>query len=185
MLRFYVKNREQVEIIVGIRRTFSLILGIVFCILGTGSIATADESIKSFERPHGWTAIGVQTDPFNQNVVDIVQIFKDDFIFDCRTASFISEYDVLFDSFSFGADVQYQVDGRKVVKQGATYSTYFGGVSMVNNSRYFSFRMDKNDIQAFKKGLNLIVAAKTAGLGWINKGLDLRGFTARFTEMCE
>lgn len=146
--------------------------------------ATAHGDPKIFERKHGWKAVGTQADPFDQTAINIVQIWKDDFVFDCATASFVSDWNASFDSFKFGAALQYQVDGKKVVKQGATYSTLYGGRTAISDTRYFSFRMDQQDVQNFKRGLKLTVAAKHHWMGWTNKDLDLMGFTAAYTEMC-
>ena len=147
--------------------------------------ATAHGDPQIFERKHGWKAIGTQADPFDQTAIDIVVISKDDFVFDCATASLVSDRNAKFDTFKIWAALQYQVDGKKVVKQDATYSTIYGGRDGVSDNRFFSFRMDQQDVQNFKRGLKLTVAAKHYALGWINKDLDLMGFTAAYTEMCE
>lgn len=64
------------------------------------------------------------------------------------------------------------------------FSTYLGGSDMVTDSRYFSFNLNRTDVEAIKAGNAMKVAGKYSNTGWQTKSLSLIGFTSAYNLMC-
>lgn len=130
----------------------------------------------------GWVALTEQSDPFDTSKKRILQISKQEFTVRCRDINF-SAPSYGYESLSFGASIQYMVDGGEPIKREGKYSTYLGGSDLMTDSRYYSFRLDAETVNAMKAGLEMKMAG-TRGSGWTTKALDLTGFTKAYNRMC-
>lgn len=134
----------------------------------------------------GWRAFTKQSDPFDNSKVEIIQIIKDDFTFRCGELNMaVSSYG--FESLSFHADLKYMIDDQVPVEKQGYFSTYLGGSDIVTDSRYFSFKLNSEDIAAMKAGTKIKVAGKysNSNLGWQTKNLSLEDFTSAYNQMCK
>lgn len=131
----------------------------------------------------GWSALVEQSDPFDKEKLDIIQVMKSQFTFRCGELNMeVSSYG--FESISFSADLQYMVDDQVPIEKTGMYSTYLGGSDMVTNSRYFSFDLSESDVNAMKVGSSVKVAGTYGSSGWETKTLNLMGFTSAYNSMC-
>ncbi len=145
--------------------------------------AAADESMKIRQLDQGWIGIAKQTDPFDSSKSEVFQITKSGFTFRCGELNMeVTSYG--FESLSFEADLRYMVDDQAPVEKKGEFSTYLGGSDMVTDSRYFSFNLNKTDVEAMKAGDAIKVAGKYTNTGWQTKSLSLMGFTSAYNLMC-
>lgn len=146
--------------------------------------AAANDSAKIQQMDKGWTGLTKQSDPFDASEVEVIQISKDSFTFRCGELNMeVSSYG--FQSLSFGADLKYKIDDQAPIEKEGRFSTYLGGSDMVTDSRYFSFKLSKMDIDAMKEGDSMKVAGKYSSSGWQTKSLSLMGFTSAYNQMCK
>ena len=136
---------------------------------------------KTYE--NGWRAYVKFIDPFDSSKIKIEKIFKGDFVFDCRNIN-MSTGGGFYRSISFPAKIKYIVDERPIVDKRGTYSSYHSGNDLMNDSRYYSFKLDFLDVMSLKEGRTLKLAGKYGGNGWENKTLNLTGFKSMFDKMC-
>jgi tetratricopeptide (TPR) repeat protein len=148
-------------------------------------VADVDADYKSQNLGYGWRAMTEQSDPFDTSKFKIRQIYKDIFTVQCNQISWLTASDVLFDSFSFPAEIKYMVDKGSSVDKIGSKSTYLGGSDMVNNDRYFSFTFDETDLTSFSKGKVLNLAGRISASGWETRTLDLSGFEVAYNQMCD
>ncbi|WP_305369718.1 hypothetical protein [Photobacterium leiognathi] len=148
------------------------------------SIGNAQAEVKFKNIGSGWRALVQQSDPFDSSKFEIVQIKKGDFTFRCNDLNMeVNSYG--YESLSFNAFLKYVVDSNSPLDKKGGYSTYLGGSDLVTNSRYYYFKLNESDIEAFKKGNSLKVAGKYSSTGWVTKSLNLKGFTKAYSEMCD
>jgi hypothetical protein len=163
-------------------RVFAFVL-VTFSLM-VANKAIADSVTKSGNLGNGWISLTKQSDPFDSSKVKAFQIMKNSFTFRCGELNMeVNSYG--FESLSFGADLKYVIDEQEPVDKQGRYSTYLGGSNMVTDSRYFSFRLNDEDIDAMKAGYTLKVAGKYSTTGWHTKTLNLVGFTAAYNQMCQ
>ncbi|MEC8849138.1 MAG: hypothetical protein VYB93_07740 [Pseudomonadota bacterium] len=145
--------------------------------------AAADDSMKIRQLDQGWIGLAKQTDPFDSSKSEVFQITKSGFTFRCGELNMeVNSYG--FESLSFGADLKYMVDDQSPVEKRGQFSTYLGGSDMVTDSRYFSFNLNRTDVEAIKAGNAMKVAGKYSNTGWQTKSLSLIGFTSAYNLMC-
>ena len=146
--------------------------------------AAADDSMKIRQLGNGWIGFTKQSDPFDKSIIEVFQISKDGFTFRCGELNMeVSSYG--FESLSFGSDLKYMIDNQVPVEKQGRYSTYLGGSDMVTDSRYFSFKLNNEDVDAMKAGAAMKVAGKYSSTGWQTKGVSLMGFTSAYNQMCK
>ena len=163
-------------------RSFVCLLMTLF--LTSISVVAADDSIKIRQMGNVWTGLAKQSDPFDKSKTEVIQIFKGSFTFRCGELNMkVSSYG--FESLSFGAELKYMIDDQAPVEKNGRYSTYLGGSDMVTDSRYFSFKLSKSDVDAMKAGTSIKVAGKYSTTGWQTKELSLIGFTSAYNQMCK
>lgn len=131
----------------------------------------------------GWIALTEQSDPFDTTKKRILHISKQEFTVRCRDINF-SAPSYGYESLSFGASIQYMVDGGEPIKRKGKYSTYLGGSDLMTDSRYYSFRLDSETVNAMKAGLEMKMAGRW-NKDWTTKVLDLSGFKSVYERMCE
>ena len=160
------------------KNTLLVLLSLIMIVFS--SSAFADE-FKRYE--NGWIAYVKVIDPFDSSKIKIEEIYKGDFIFDCRNINMQigGEY---YSSFSSPSKIKYIVDERPIVDKRGTYSSYHSGNDMMNDSSYYSFKLDFIDVMSFKDGRTLKFAGKYGKNGWKNKTLNLTGFKSMFDKMC-
>lgn len=145
------------------------------------SNTVAEIKIKKLE--NGWLGLTEQTDPFNSSVVKVIQITKEGFTFKCGELNMEAKSHG-FESLSFGAELKYLIDENAAKNKTGKYSTYLGGSDMVTDSRYYSFKMNAEDVNAMKNGSSMKVAGKFGNSGWETRSLNLVGFTSAYNTMC-
>ena len=96
---------------------------------------------KSQNLGNGWRAMTEQTDPFDTSKFEIRQGYKDIFTVQCNQISWLTESTVLFDGYSFPAELKYMVDKGSSVDKIGSKSTYLGGSDMVNISAFSSTKL--------------------------------------------
>ena len=153
-----------------------------FCFLiSTGVSVHADLKVKQLG--NGWIAFTQQKDSFDESIVDITLITKGDFSIRCGELN-MEGRSTGFESLSFGAELRYVIDDNAPQNRKGKYSTYLGGSDMVTDSRYYSFKLSKADIDAMKSGTTMKLAGDWGGSGWETKSLNLIGFTSAYDKMC-
>lgn len=145
------------------------------------SNAVAEIKVKQLE--NGWLGLTEQTDPFNSSVVKVIQITKEGFTFKCGELN-MEGGATGFESLSFGAEMKYLIDQNAAQNKTGKYSTYLGGSDMVTDSRYYSFKMNAEDVNAMKNGSSMKVAGRFGNLGWETKSINLIGFASAYNMMC-
>ncbi len=144
--------------------------------------AQAETSFRNLG--YGWMAFTQQSEPFDRTKFKIIHISKGGFIFRCNELNMrATSYG--FESLSFHASLKYVVDSERPVDKSGGYSTYLGGSDIVTDSRYYHFKLNDSDIDAFKNGGEVKVAGQYSGTGWFTKSLNLMGFTKAYNEMCD
>ena len=158
---------------------FKKIIGVALFL----SLGSANASTNFQDLGNGWKALTKQSDPFDSSKVEIIQIYKDSFIFRCNEMNMESP-SYGFESLSFSANLKYVVDGNTPVDKKGGYSTYLGGSDLVTDDRYYYLKLSELDLSAFKKGNVVKVAGKYSTSGWFTKSLNLIGFTKAYNKMC-
>jgi len=153
---------------------------VIFIVLSCPS-AIADTKFQQLD--NGWRALTEQADPFDSSAIKIVQIIKDGFIFQCGELNMAVESSG-FDGLSFSAELKYLIDETSAKNKIGKYSTYLGGSDLVTDSRYYSFKLNKEDINAMKSGSSMKVAGTYGGSGWQTKNINLLGFGSAYDAMC-
>ncbi|HTF94733.1 MAG TPA: hypothetical protein VL995_01250 [Cellvibrio sp.] len=145
--------------------------------------SNAAAEIKTKQLDNGWLALTEQTDPFNSSVVKVIQITKEGFTFECGELNMRGESHG-YESLSFGAELKYLIDENAAKSKTGKYSTYLGGSDMLTDSRYYSFKINAEDISAMKNASIMKVAGKFGSLGWETKSINLIGFASAYNMMC-
>ncbi|WP_049631277.1 hypothetical protein [Cellvibrio sp. pealriver] len=148
------------------------------------STSNAIAEIKTQQLDNGWIALTKQVDPFDSSTVKVIQIIKDDFVFQCGELN-MKGGSYGFESLSFSAEIRYLIDEKHTQNKTGKYSTYLSGSDMVTDSRYYSFEINAEDINAMKNGSSMKVAGKYGNSGWETKSLNLIGFTSAYNMMCD
>jgi hypothetical protein len=143
----------------------------------------ASAELKTKKLGSGWVAFVQQSDPFDTSKVTIVQIIKDKFTFRCGELN-MSADSYGYESLSFGAEIRYLIDNHPAQDKKGKYSTYLGGSDLVTDSRYYSFKISKEDIDSMKSGNTMKVAGKYGSSGWQTESINLDGFTLAYSQMC-
>ena len=147
------------------------------------TLDTVNAESKFQDIGNGWTAFTKQSDPFDSSKVKVIQVWKDSFIFRCNEINMkASSYG--FESISFNATLKYIVDNNSPINKKGRYSTYLGGSDLVTDDRYYSFKLNKSDLDSLKNGNTIKVAGKFSSSGWFSKSLNLKGFTKAYNKMC-
>ena len=155
---------------------------VLISILTTPNVS-ANPNVSFQDLKGGWSAMVQQSDPFDTSVVSIVQILKGDFILRCGSMN-MRIGNASYDSFSFTANLKYVVDDNKPVDKRGKFSTYMSGSDMVTNSRYYSYKMNDQDVEIMRKGNLIKVAGSFGSSGWTTKEISLDGFTNAYEKMC-
>lgn len=135
---------------------------------------------------HGWMAWTKQSDPFDKSIVDVFSISKDGFSFSCRTLNMsVGSKAHRYKSYSFGAEIKYIIDENTPKDKSGKFSTGLNGSDRLSRSRYYSFKMKKNDINAMKAGNVMKVAGHIGSGDWTNRTINLKGFTSAYDLMCD
>lgn len=133
---------------------------------------------------NGWKAITKQSDPFDKEKLQVVQIIKGDFTFRCNEIN-MSASSSGFDSIRLTAELKYVIDQQDAVDKTGSYSTYLGGSDLVTQKRFYSTFLSNSEIESFKKAKRLKLAGQFSNIGWTTRELAMNGFALAYEEMCK
>jgi hypothetical protein len=133
---------------------------------------------------NGWKAITKQSDPFDKEKLQVVQIIKGDFTFRCSEIN-MNASSSGFDSLRFTAELKYIIDQQDAVDKTGSYSTSLGGSDLITQKRYYSTFLSNSDIESLKNGKRLKLAGQFSNIGWTTRELTLNGFALAYEEMCK
>ncbi len=163
-------------------KIFWRLMAVVMLMSMTLAQGQSTTGVKNLE--NGWKAITKQSDPFDKEKLQVVQIIKGDFTFRCSEIN-MNTSSSGFDSLSFTAELKYIIDQQEAVDKTGSYSTYLGGSDLITQKRYYSTFLSNSDIESFKKGKRLKLAGQFSNIGWTTRELALNGFALAYQEMCK
>jgi len=157
---------------------------VVVILLLSMNAAQGQSTLDHKDVSGGWKVITRQVDPFDKTKVQIVQIYKGDFIFRCQEINMkVNSSGV--DGFSFDAELKYIVDDKDALEKSGKYSTYLGGSKLVTQMKFYSAKIFNSEVEEIKRGQNLKMAGKFGSSGWTTRELALDGFAEAYDEMCK
>lgn len=133
---------------------------------------------------NGWKAITRQSDPFDKEKLQVIQIIKGDFIFRCSEIN-MNASSSGFDSIRLTAELKYIIDHQDAVDKTGSYSTYLGGSDLITQKRYYSTFLSNLEIESLKNSKRLKLAGQFSNIGWTTRELALNGFASAYEEMCK
>lgn len=155
-------------------------LPILFAILFTSEAARAAEAMR-FD--NGWVGLTEQTDPFDRNALSVRLIFKGDVSASCSWINLrISESS--YDSFNFEITTMLKIDDDEPVEQKGRWGTYHGTSDLVNDERYINVRIPAGKIERLKASKKIAIAGKI-GNSWNTEEINMKGFGAAYSRMCD